>query len=88
MTMSRGDRDLNLYSFDTRDWQERAFWHPGVGMWQLDDIGLGAFMSANQRINVATAAPTSGQHHGQPILQRQRYGSTAACRGLGTLERL
>jgi hypothetical protein len=56
MTLSRSDTDIDLYSFGTVDNQQRAFWHPGVGMWQLDDAGLGAFMPANQRINTLTAA--------------------------------
>lgn len=56
MTMSRYDRQQNLYSFGTVGDHERAFWHPGVGMWQLDDAGLGAFMSANQRVNTPSAA--------------------------------
>lgn len=37
MTLGRNDRDPDL-SMPSRP---RAFWHPGVGVWQLDDSGLG-----------------------------------------------
>jgi hypothetical protein len=56
MTLSRFDTDIDLWSFRTIDQQRRAFWHPGVGMWQFDEAGLGASMTANQRINTSTAA--------------------------------
>jgi hypothetical protein len=63
MAMSRGDTNSSdgttnnpIYSFNTVADRPRAFWHAGVGMWQLDDAGLGAFLSANQRINASTSA--------------------------------
>lgn len=56
MAMSRFDRSTLLYSFGTVADQPRAFWHPGIGMWQLDDVGEGSFMTVNQRINASTSA--------------------------------
>lgn len=56
MAMSRGDNDLALHSFAETSSEKRAFWHPGIGMWALDDIGLGTYMTANQRIATSTAA--------------------------------
>lgn len=38
MTLGRNDHDPDL-SMSSRP---RAFWHPGVGVWQLDDSGLGS----------------------------------------------
>lgn len=38
MALSRKDyRDLVLYSNNNKSSPKRAFWHPGVGLWQLDD---------------------------------------------------
>jgi hypothetical protein len=41
MTLSRWDTQSRLYAFADRStpWQ-RAFWHPGVGMWQFDSAGF------------------------------------------------
>jgi hypothetical protein len=40
MTLSRYDTAARLYAFGDRNtpWQ-RAFWHPGVGMWAFDSAG-------------------------------------------------
>ena len=56
MTLSRWDDRRSLYSFGTRVGDRKAFWHPGVGAWQLDSAGLGARYSAAQRINTYVAA--------------------------------
>lgn len=59
MTLSRGDIDADLYSFANPNGDSRrAFWHPGVGVWQIDDAGLAldSMRSANARINTFTAA--------------------------------
>jgi hypothetical protein len=54
MTLSRHDKDADLYS----PWSDtpRAFFHPGVGAWQLDPAGLGANLAAYQMIRTSTAA--------------------------------
>jgi hypothetical protein len=54
--MSRNDMQTPLYSFGTVADQPRAFWHPGIGMWQLDDAGLGSNLTVNQRVNASTSA--------------------------------
>ena len=51
MTLSRWDNQSGLHSFGTVAGQPRAFWHPGVGMWQFDSAGLGAPFTAAQRID-------------------------------------
>lgn len=51
MTLSRSDNHAGLHSFGTVADQPRAFWHPGVGMWQFDSAGLGAPFTAAQRID-------------------------------------
>ena len=56
MTLSRWDDRRRLHSFGTRAGDRKAFWHPGVGAWQLDSAGLGARYSAAQRINTFVAA--------------------------------
>ena len=51
MTMGRADDDTDLYFGQQQDGPlRRAFWHPGIGMWQLDDSGLGSDM-AKSRFN-------------------------------------
>jgi hypothetical protein len=58
MTLSRWDTNANLYS----PWANtpRAFWHPGVGAWQLDILQYGGYdaktLAAFQKINTKTAA--------------------------------
>jgi hypothetical protein len=51
MTLSRWDDQPGLHSFGTVANQPRAFWHPGVGMWQFDSAGLGAPLTASQAID-------------------------------------
>ena len=64
MTLSRGDtvarnaNNANLYAFKNPNTPyQRAFFHPGIGMWQMDSAGLGSPRSADQWINTATVAP-------------------------------
>jgi len=41
MTLSRWDTQSALYAFGNSSTQfRRAFWHPGVGMWQFDSAGF------------------------------------------------
>jgi len=56
MTLSRWDNQPGLHSFATVSGQPRAFWHPGVGMWQFDSAGLGAPFTAAQRIDTYVVA--------------------------------
>ncbi len=45
MALSRGDNDPSFYPDGQFGPHRRAFWHPGIGIWQLDDSGLGDKMS-------------------------------------------
>ncbi len=56
MTLSRWDNQRTLHSFGTVADQPRAFWHPGVGLWQFDSAGLGASLTAAQRIDTFVVA--------------------------------
>lgn len=57
MTLSRFDTAERLYPFADTANASGAFWHPGVGLWQMDSAGLGRNYTAAQRIDVAQAAP-------------------------------
>ena len=51
MTLGRWDVGEDLCAFG--DWNtgyRHAFWHPGVGMWQIDSAGLGRDWGAHMRI--------------------------------------
>lgn len=51
MTLSRGDNDAGLWWSGNRDPNSdraRVFWHPGIGTWQMDDIGLGSDFGATR----------------------------------------
>jgi hypothetical protein len=47
MTLSRWDTGWPglFFNSDIATPYRRSFWHPGIGMWQLDDIGLGTDLS-------------------------------------------
>ncbi len=60
MTLSRGDGHSGLWSFENRSSSnsyKRAFWHPGIGLWQIDSAGFARELGAHDRINSAVAAP-------------------------------
>jgi len=76
MDLSRGDyyhedvawrlKNRNLYSLKTVDGDPRAFWHPGVGLWQLDDASTyGSNLNHAQRAHATTAASAAAEiiHH-------------------------
>jgi hypothetical protein len=56
MTMSRADIQRNLFSFSNPSGRKRAFWHPGIGMWQLDSAGMGANLAIHRRMNTYSSA--------------------------------
>ena len=91
MTLSRWDNQPGLHSFGTVRSQRRAFWHPGVGMWQFDSAGLGAPFTAAQRIDTyvvaaRTAATMAARWCTHPTLAyvwAPWYGCGATtCRGI------
>lgn len=60
MTLSRYDNQSGLYFEGNRNTPyRRAFWHPGVGMWQFDSAGLGAPRYAAHYISAAGGAPAA-----------------------------
>lgn len=65
MTLSRADNSSGLWSFKNKtstNKEKRAFWHPGIGVFQLDSAGMGAQLGIHERINIATAAPVVANH--------------------------
>ncbi len=59
MTLSRYDNQAGLYAFkDINTAFRKAFFHPGIGMWQFDSAG-GWNLSAATAINTYTAAQTA-----------------------------
>ncbi|MDV6012408.1 hypothetical protein F8178_07950 [Haloechinothrix sp. LS1_15] len=56
MTLGRWDIQHGLHSFGDPTTARRAFWHPGVGMWQFDSAGSGAHMPVWARIDSWHAA--------------------------------
>jgi hypothetical protein len=59
MTLSRWDTQAILYSFGTPATAfPRAFWHPGIGLWQFDHPWSN---TAAERINTSTAADLAAQ---------------------------
>ena len=56
MTLSRWDNQSGLHSFGSSGSYRKAFWHPGIGPWQFDSAGLGAYDGAHGRIDTFVAA--------------------------------
>jgi hypothetical protein len=56
MTMSRYDVSAPLYAYGDPSRLKRAFWHPGIGMWQLDDAGFASDIAAFQRMKTDTSS--------------------------------
>ncbi|HRW37808.1 MAG TPA: FG-GAP-like repeat-containing protein [Aquihabitans sp.] len=56
-TTSNRSANYGLYAFrDPSTPYKRAFWHPGIGLWQYDSAGLGAPFTAIERMDVAVGA--------------------------------
>lgn len=59
MTLGRWDTQPILYAFGNRATPfQRAFWHPGIGLWQFDHPWSN---TAAERINTSTAADLAAQ---------------------------
>jgi hypothetical protein len=66
MTLSRWDTQSALWAFGDRNTPyQRAFWHPGVGMWQFDSAGGWNLTAAN-----AISTGTSAQQAAATMAQR------------------
>lgn len=66
MTLSRYDTQSRLYAFSSKGTADKAFFHPGVGMWQFDSAG-GWNLTAATAISTYTAGATAA------TLMAQRY---------------
>jgi hypothetical protein len=56
-TTSNRSANYGLYAFrDPTTPYKRAFWHPGIGIWQYDSAGVGAPYTAIERMDVRTMA--------------------------------
>lgn len=56
LVFSRWDDHDDFYSFKDRSSMVEAFWHPGVGMWQMDSAGLGRPFNAGERVDTTEMA--------------------------------
>ena len=92
MTLSRGDNDPDLYppgQSSTTSPHRRAFWHPGIGVWQLDDISneggsqlsFGKFNTWDTARRVAT---TMSQRYCNSPTAYSVFGPWCACGSDGT----
>ncbi|MCU1371992.1 MAG: hypothetical protein JWO77_3186 [Ilumatobacteraceae bacterium] len=56
-TTSNQSANYGLYAFRNPDTAyKRAFWHPGIGIWQYDSAGVGAPFTAIERMDVRTTS--------------------------------
>jgi hypothetical protein len=55
MVLSRGDNDPDLYWPGHKTSNPRAFWHPGIGLWQMDDKGMGRSIGVQRFSAVGSA---------------------------------
>lgn len=61
MTLSRWDTNSTLWAFGNKSTPyQKAFWHPGVGMWQFDSAG-GWNLSAATAINTWTSSKQAAE---------------------------
>ena len=73
MTLSRWDRDIALYSLSDTSSYVRAFWHPGIGVWQFDSAGLWG-LTAYERMTTASAAPLAANVMGARYCNAAKSG--------------
>lgn len=61
-TSTNRDANYGLYAFrNPYTSYVRAYWHPGIGIWQYDSAGVGAPFTAVERMDVATMAADVAQ---------------------------
>lgn len=56
MTLSRSDLTSELFPNGINGYHPNAFFHPGIGMWQIDSAGFAVDYGAAEAIQVSTAA--------------------------------
>jgi hypothetical protein len=79
MTLGRRDIAQRQY-FDSKnrsaDPHRRAFWHTGIGIWQLDDNGMGWDMPADKRISSDDSAKRVAEEMARLWMDAKRKGTT------------
>ena len=70
-TATNADANYGLYAFrNPYTAYQKAYWHPGIGIWQYDSAGLGAPFTAVERMDVgimtADAAATMASRYCNP----------------------
>ena len=56
-TMGTPENNYGLYAFrDPSTVYRRAFWSPGIGIWQYDSAGLGAPLTTTEAMDVSTVS--------------------------------
>ncbi len=78
MTLSRGDDQVSLHSFGSGSSYKRAFWHPGVGAWQMDSAGLGAPNDARKRVSTWYSSRDAADEMATRYCLRRNQGYSAA----------
>lgn len=89
---SNSNANYGLYAFrDPYTPFARAFWHPGIGIWQYDSAGVGAPFTAAERMDVADVGvdvaagmrdawcdPSAWINHGPPYTDAERRAAAWA----------
>lgn len=79
MTLSRWDVNSTLWAFGSKTTPyQRAFWHPGIGMWQFDSAG-GWNLIAATAINTWTSAEQAAK------VMSSRYCASTSTTELGKI---
>lgn len=86
MTLSRYDK--KTYFQYPGGAYPRDYWHPGIGMWQVDDAGMGVNMSYEKFLSGKTAAVTASyianQYCAHGLSGYYMYRPWVACNGGST----
>lgn len=92
MTLSRGDYDVDFYppgQAGTTAPYRRAFWHPGIGAWQFDDVSVGTNLSYEKFNTLSTAqkiaALMSSSYCNNPTAYSV-FGPWCACASTGVCD--
>ena len=89
-TGNNQDANYGLYAFrDPHTAYPRAYWHPGIGIWQYDSAGLGAPLTTIEAMDVRVVAGDVASEHvaarycrGHPATDQQRRYAAWARLGL------
>ena len=77
---SNVNANYGLYAFrDPYTAYQRAYWHPGIGIWQYDSAGLGAPFTTVEAMDVGVVTADVAADHVGPLL-RPRAGHAPSTR--------